>query len=352
MNLMNEIAENVSINAWVSKYLRAPFQVNKPHESDAELISLPGDSQHYLAVTIDTVSEEITSGLYRDPFTMGWVTVMASLSDLAAVGAAPLGLVIAVSVEPSRDAEFTGRIALGIEAACRTAGVFILGGDTNQAPTISLTSCAFGLVSRKKVMTRVGCRPGDLVFVSSKVGSGNAFALARLSGLSESYLAETSYRPFANLKAGEFLSRFASCCMDTSDGLLASLDQLARINGVGFEIQTDWDEILAPEAIDISRGTGIPLWTMAAGPHGEFVLTFTVAPDRQDEFYGAAERHGLKPLRIGKVIDCPGVRLRTSGDRLIDIDMAYLRNLLAVVDGDLKRFIGEFLAYGRKAGLE
>jgi thiamine monophosphate kinase len=127
MNALNEIIENRAINSWVRCFTRDAHQLNRPHESDAEIIPIPGDPTRCLAVTIDTVAEEITTGLYRDPHTMGWVTIMASLSDLAAVGATPLGLVISVCVEPGRSAEFTRGIAQGMEDACRALGVFILG---------------------------------------------------------------------------------------------------------------------------------------------------------------------------------------------------------------------------------
>ena len=187
MNRMGEILENVIIDSWIRHFRPTPGQINKPHEADAELVDIPGDSEHYLAITIDTVAEEITTGLYQDPYTMGWVTVSACLSDLAAVGAEPLGLVVSVSVEPGRDEAFTSSIAQGMEDACRNLGVFILGGDTNTTPTISLTACALGLVSRERGMTRRGCQPGEDVFITGGVGAGNALGIVRLTDIPDDY---------------------------------------------------------------------------------------------------------------------------------------------------------------------
>jgi len=68
------ILEIREINRWVRHFIRSPLQQNAPHASDAELVEIPGNRAFWLAVTIDTVSEEITKGIYRDPFTMGWVT--------------------------------------------------------------------------------------------------------------------------------------------------------------------------------------------------------------------------------------------------------------------------------------
>jgi len=75
---MEEILENRLINCWISHFARSSRQINKPHESDAELLEIGAESDSWLAVTIDTVSEEITQDVYKDAFTMGWMVVMAS----------------------------------------------------------------------------------------------------------------------------------------------------------------------------------------------------------------------------------------------------------------------------------
>lgn len=352
MNPMEEIFENVIIDSWVEHFRHTPSQVNMPHEADAELIETSGDPDHYLAITIDTVAEEITTGLYQNPYTMGWVTVMACLSDLAAVGAEPLGLVVSVSIESGRDRTFAGNIAQGMEDACRTLGICILGGDTNITPTISLTGCALGFVPRGKVMTRLGCKPGDDVFITGSVGAGNALGLVRLTNISDDHFTEKSYRPVARLKKGQFLRNHVSCCMDTSDGLLTTLDQLMRLNGLGFVIDCDWERILAPEVLRLCSKTGTPPWLMVAGPHGEFELLFTISADVADETLAQPEFEGANPIRLGRVQQTPAVSLTFPSGRSVDVHMAPLRNLLQTVDGDLERYVREFRTFGKKWGLE
>ncbi len=349
---MDKILENVIIGTWAEHFQRSKNQVNIPHETDAELIEIPGDLERYLAVTIDTVAEEISSGLYRDPYTMGWVTVMASMSDLAAVGADPLGLVVSVSIESHREQVFTNAIAQGMEDACRNLGVFILGGDTNETTEISLTACALGFVSRSNMISRRGCKPGDAVFVTDGIGMGNALGLVRLGGYPDDYFPERLYRPIANLKQGQVLREYASCCMDTSDGLLTTLDQLTRINGVGFEIHCDWIKILAPEVLEFCEHTQSPHWLMAAGPHGEFKLVFTVPENSVDSLLAVADSKGLNLIRIGKVQITPVVSLKLTSGKRVEIDMAPLRNLLYTAGGDMQRYIDEFRAFGKKWGIE
>ncbi len=352
MNRMEEIFENAGIASWVKHFLHAPHQFNQPHEADAELIELPGDPDHYLAVTTDTLAEEIIMGLYRDPYTMGWVTVMACLSDLAAVGAKPLGLVVSISIESNRDEAFNNSIAQGMEDACRTLGIYILGGDTNLTPTISLTGCAFGLVPKKNVMTRCGFQPGDEVFITGNVGTGNALGMMRLTEIPEDIFPEKLYRPVANIKEGLILKKYVGCCMDTSDGLLTTIDQLMRINGFGFIIECNWEKILAPEVLELCNKTKTPPWFMIAGPHGEFELLFAISAKDKDKTTSQLKSEGINPIRIGRVQKTPVVSLALPSGRKVNIDMALVRNLLQTVEGDLDRYVREFKKLGKKWGIE
>lgn len=343
---MKDIVENSIIEQWAKHFARAPLQLNKPHQADAELVELPDG--HYLAITIDTVAEEITTGLYQEPYTMGWVTVMAVVSDLAAVGADPIGLVVSSSLEPSRDKKFVFEIARGIQDACVELGIYILGGDVNTTPSISLSGCAVGLVRKDKVMMRSGLKAGDVVFCSGRIGSGNALGLARLAGLPAQVFPEELYRPRARIRQGQLIREFASACMDSSDGLFTTLDQLMRINDLGFEINCEWEKILAPEAYRLCRDTSTPFWAMAAGPHGEFELVFTVSAEKVDEFGKAANSRGFSPIKLGRVQSSPKLTLVTSSKQHLDIDMAPLRNLLYTTEGDMGRYMEEFREYGKK----
>jgi thiamine-monophosphate kinase len=351
MNDINKILENVEIGHWANYFSRNPKQCNKLHETDAELIEIPGDSNSYLAITIDTVAEEITTGLYREPYTMGWVTIMACLSDLAAVGATPLGIVISVSYEPGRDHHFISEIARGMDDACQELGVFILGGDTNTTETISLTACSFGLTERDTLMTRRGCMPGDEVFIIGGAGSGNALGLVRLSQLSDDLYPEHLYRPRVNIKAGRLLRNYASCCMDTSDGVLTTLDQLMRLNEVGFDIDCRWNEILLPEVMELCNKTGTPPWMMLAGLHGEFLLLCTIPARNVEKIHSDLRSEGIDLIRMGRVKQSPGITLNLPSGEKADIDMAPIRNLLQTVNGDLNRYIREFWNLGHKWGL-
>ena len=91
MYQLDEILENKIINNLINGFERSPVQLNKPYESDSEIILL-GNIK--LTVTTDSISEEISTGLYDDPYLIGWMIVTVNISDLAAVGAKPIGILI------------------------------------------------------------------------------------------------------------------------------------------------------------------------------------------------------------------------------------------------------------------
>jgi len=351
MKKTEAIIETAMINRWARHFTPPANRVNRPHETDSELVDSPAFPGHYLAVTIDTVAEEISSGIYRDPFTAGWVTVAASISDLAAVGADPLGLVVSVTLDPAAD-DYNAGIARGMEQACRAAGTAILGGDTNSGERVALTGCALGLVPKNRVLTRRGCRAGDVVYVSGPVGAGNALGFVRLAGLPDKLFPEHSYRPASRLGASRLLRDYATCCMDSSDGLLATLDQLLRLNNVGFRIDCHWEALLAPDVLQLCRGTGTPGWAMAAAPHGEFELVAAVPRAKEAQFLGAAREQDARFIRLGVVQEAPDLVFALPSGRAVTVDAAPFRNLLFTVGADLQRYRREFLALGASMGLE
>jgi thiamine-monophosphate kinase len=351
MSNVDDAAENAAISRWAGRFRRASAQINKTHEADAEIYADPAFPDHYLAVTIDTVDEEIASGIYRDPFTMGWVSIMASLSDLAATGAVPLGLVISTTVEQSRPAGFIERIACGMEEAALACGTFILGGDTNSGSSPALTSCAVGLVPRGELMMRSGMAPGQTVFATGPLGSGNALGLARLAGVSEEQYPESGYRPFARLEHGILVRRHASWAMDTSDGLLATLDQLMRINGKGFVIEAPWKSMIGRRARDLCAATQTPEWMMLAGPHGEFELVFGVASERLESFHAGAQAAGFTPLMLGTVQENQSLTRAVPGAPRGEIDFLPLRNAIHACGAHPQDLLRQFEAFGKEAGL-
>ena len=270
--MTTDVRELALIASLTRGFTRSPRQLNRLQESDAELLRL--DDGLTLALTTDTIAEEIASGLYADPWLAGWMLVMANFSDIAAVGAEPLGILIAETFPDGMDPEAIAGLQKGIQDACVACGSWVLGGDTNAGDRLLLTGTAVGTVRGAPALTRVGIFPGDSIYCTGPVGGGNAFAAARLAG----EFRQPSYRPAARLREGQVLRGRASACMDTSDGLLTTLDQLGRLNDVGFELHVTGNALLGEETLAAAKALDVPAWLFLAGPHGEFELVFALSP--------------------------------------------------------------------------
>jgi len=339
--MLNQILENNSIGNLVKFFSRSPLQQNGLHESDAELIKLPG-TNITLAITMDSIVEEIEAGLYTDPYLIGWMTVMVNASDLAAVGAESLGILINETLLSENNDEFNSKLQRGIEDACSECNMHILGGDTNFSSRMEMTGCAIGHISEGQPLTRLGCKPGDYLFVSGNPGLGSAFALNQLKNNSFSEHVSLSYQPKSRLKEGLLLRNFATCCMDTSDGVFAALDQLMRLNNVGFRIESDLENFIHTDALSICKSAHIPLWLMLAGHHGEFELVFTVSPNNVDDFFESVQQIYWEPILIGEVIEEQEVRF-LHNSKMVSIDTGRIRNLFVETEGDVNEYLNQLI---------
>ncbi|MCI0473902.1 MAG: AIR synthase related protein, partial [Ignavibacteria bacterium] len=315
--------------------------LNKLHESDAELINLP-EACFTLALTTDTIAEEIESGLYGDPYTAGRMLVIVNLSDLSAVGANPIGLLLSEIFAADTDKNFISELQRGISDACIEAGTYILGGDTNTGAKTQIGATATGIISDGKIITRKGCLHGDILFSSGKLGAGNAFAFsALLAGKEKSVF---PFIPVIRTKEGIIIRKHGSCCMDTSDGAVAALDQLMRINGKGFVINAEYKDYIDANVIGLSHKFNIPVFNFLAGIHGEFELIFTVPNENAEAFLSDAGRIGWIPVQLGNVIAEQEIIFKTN-DGFIKPDTGYIRNLYEGKKGNVKEYAEELIRY-------
>jgi thiamine-monophosphate kinase len=326
-------------------FRRSPAQRNERHGADAELLGLPGGST-VLAITTDAISEEIASGLYADLELIGWMTVLVNASDLAAVGATPLGILLTQTLRTGmRDADLE-RLQRGIANATNAAGLPVLGGDTNTGPRLHMAATAVGLVPDGHLLTRRGAVPGHVVLASGPLGLGGAYALARFSA---GAIAEPAFRPRPRLAEGQLVRRYGSCCMDTSDGVIATLHELSRLNGVGFALDRPLSTLLHPEAVAVARAADLAPPLLLAGPHGEFELVFTLPRQDLPAFRRGAAGLGWEPLELGRVMEEPGVWLG-SGVDAVRLDAGAIRDAYGECGGDLGRYRARLMELLRPTG--
>lgn len=332
---MNEVQENRLLAGW-TRFLprRSPAQVGAIHESDCELVAL--GRGRLLAITTDAVDEEVELGLYPDATVAARMAVVATLSDLAAVGATPLGLVTSVCLPRDRPAAALAELAAGIASAADAAGTFVLGGDTSEGAALRIACTGVGIVPAESVLRRVGLLPGDHLFATGPLGAGAALAAVRLVGLCPRAVGvdAAAFHPPCRLAEGDALRGIASACIDTSDGLVAALDQLARINEVAIDVEADPESLLAPSARAARALAGASALTVLSTMHGEFELVFGVPAAHLEELAAVAARLDWRPVAIGRVR--AGRGLTVEGVRL---DGARVRNAWAEANGDLPRYL-------------
>jgi thiamine-monophosphate kinase len=205
-------------------------------------------------VTQDTVVEGVHFPLewtmWRE---LGYKATAVNLSDLAAMGAEPEGLVVTIAAPATTTSSAIAELYEGLNEP----GVPVLGGDLSSSPFVSVTVTALGRSER--VPGRAGARPGDELVVTGPLGASAAgfYAMSHeLSGFDA--LVERHQRPPSRLEEGRRLARVAHAMIDISDGILRDADRIAERSEVKLVIEPE----AVPRAEGIERVADLPFWTM------------------------------------------------------------------------------------------
>jgi thiamine-monophosphate kinase len=263
---------------------------------------------------------------------------MVNMSDLAAVGATPVGVLISEIHPEFLDDSFRSKMHNGISDACKECSSYVIGGDTNFGKQLMISATAIGITKNKMFNTRTGCKPGDVLYTTGKLGIGNAYALTQLAETE----CQIEYKPVAKLKAGKSIWGIASSCIDTSDGAIAALDQIMRLNDVGIKMDSDWIGKLDNNSKSIIYESGLPLWFLLAGQHGEFELIFTVPAEKESILENISSQHSLHFLRIGEIQSKEGFYLNIN-DKLVQLPTERIRNIASRKNFNLNSYLKSLL---------
>lgn len=251
------------------------------------------------------------------PKQMGSKAVVANLSDLAAMGAEPLGLIFSVALPRKLDVEFVKRLVKGMDEAARKYGTYIVGGDLDEGNEITIVGAAFGLILKQELLKRSGAKKGDIVAVTGKLGAASAglkLLLEKLPLKGYRALVKAQLEPVARVREGGRLARSGAvtAAIDVTDGLAANLWQLARESRVRITI----DRGKIPEhplvrKFAIQHGFNLDDFVLFGGE--DFELLFTVRPKGWDKVQRALERVGTTATMIGHVSRGKGVFVQVNG---------------------------------------
>ncbi len=257
--------------------------------------------ERYLLVTTDVIAEKTHIPRGASPKDIGWHIIAINLSDIAAMGGKPLGIVVALGLPKFLSVNFLKELAEGMNDCASEFGISVIGGDTKEHEQLTLCGTAFGVVGKDEIMRREGAKVGDVIAVTGKLGRGGSayYALKRKTKFKKTI--RSLLRVFPKVIEAQVLAKMTSvsCCMDISDGLAASIYQLGKRNDVGFEI--DLEKIpIAKEVKDISTNED-ELKEMVLYHGGDYELLLTIKRERIKEAIEAVKNVGTSLTPIGLV---------------------------------------------------
>lgn len=314
----------------IAKYF-APLASGMPGAlglgDDAAIIApAPG---HEIVTTVDALTEGVHFLPDDPPGDIARKMLRCNLSDLAAMGARPIGYLMTTALTDRVDEAWIAAFTAGLAADQREFGIGLLGGDTTSTPgLLSLTVTAFGEVPTGKALRRNGARAGDLVMVSGTIGDGALGLLVsrgELPGLDrqdrDALIAR--YRlPQPRLKLGAALlgRDLATAALDVSDGLVADLGHICEQSHLSATI--DVASVPLSEAVRHAITADPNLLAVALTGGDDYELLFTIALEKRDIVKTLSRELGLPITEIGAMAPGQGVRALDTAGKPMAFDRA------------------------------
>ena len=288
----------------IARYFDRPVRRARLGVGDdcALLVPTPGRA---LAVSTDM----LVAGRHffddANPTSLGWKTLAVNLSDLAAMGATPLGFTLALAL-PSVDEKWLEAFSDGLFECAARFDCELIGGDTTRGP-LTLSVTVFGEVDEAKALRRDRARPGDDLWVSGSIGRA-ALALRRVTDERRDAkmacpptLRAALDRPWPRVALGRALAGIAHAAIDVSDGLAQDLGHLVAKSEVGAEVWVD----RLPFGDELQALPSDEREALALAGGDDYELCFTAPRTARASVQAAAEAVGVRVARVG-VIDGSG----------------------------------------------
>jgi thiamine-monophosphate kinase len=265
---------------------------------DCAVVSVPRGMQ--LAVTTDTLIDNVHFPHGTLPEDIACKAVAVNLSDLAAMGAEPAWVTLALSF-PDVDEDWIRAFADSFRITAEKYNVQLIGGDTTQGPLV-ITVQAMGLVDPDRIMRRDRAKPGDSVYVTGTLGDAAAGLRILQQGRpvddSHAWLVERLNRPQARTTIGMKLAHCCSCAIDISDGLIADLGHILAASQCGATINIDKIP-LSHQLVEYSTDRNEVDWEMVLSGGDDYELCVVAPPENEVELMSIASVTSTPLTRIG-----------------------------------------------------
>ncbi len=312
----------------IARYF-APLAAEAPGtfglRNDAALLpSLPGSS---IVVTADSLASGVHFRPQDPPELVAKKCLRVNLSDLAAMGAKPLGYLLNLALPRGENEDWVRRFSAGLAEDQAEFGISLYGGDTvaTDGPLL-ITVTAFGATPEGRALDRGTAEAGDLIYVSGSLGDaalGLAAFNAQLPDLDEASaerLRDRYLLPRPRVALGQRLLRegLASAAMDVSDGLVADLGHIAKASGLGAEVRAANLPLSAAAAGVMELRPDLSASILGGGD--DYELLFTLAQERAEDIAKLALDLELPLTCIGKMLPGEGVTVLGPDQKVIEVD--------------------------------
>ena len=227
--------------------------------------------------------------------------VVATVSDFAAKGVQPRGLLVSLGLSPPVRLSMVNEIGSGLAKGAKKYHCRIIGGETSETDDLVIDCIGFGFSEPRKILRRDGAKPGDVIAVTGDFGrtaAGLRILLGRKKPWPHKYskLMSSVLHPVAKLETGLKLAQtnFVNSSIDSSDGLSWSLHEIARLSQVNMVLETI---PVAPDAKTFAREQGLDPEELALFGGEEYELVLTIKRDR----FASARRRIPSLRKIGNV---------------------------------------------------
>ena len=268
---------------------------------DSAIMSIPNGYE--LVVTVDTMVEDVHFFKGTNPKSLGHKLLAVNLSDLAAMGADPVSVTLALTMVKANKQWLT-EFSAGFLNLAKQYSLDLIGGDTTSGALV-LTVQALGIVPENQALKRSTANVGDLIFVTGNLGeAGLGFKIE--TGYecdSPKEALKQFHKPEPKVKEGIAIRPIASACIDLSDGIASDLKHILASSNVGARL--DWEKI--PLSNQVKKYiTETDDWKMPLSAGEDYQLCFTVNPDKVDLI-------NIECTQIGVIERQSGLRIQRSG---------------------------------------
>ncbi len=288
------------------------------HE-DAGAISL-GNKQ-LMVVTTDLIGKKTHVPPRMTLFQMGRKAVIVNISDLAAMGAKPLGLVFSIGLPRNISIEEAAEIAKGLNAGAVEYDTCVFGGDTNQTEDIILAGTAIGLTNEEEILLRSGAKENDIVAVTGWIGSA-ALGLYLLKNNidADEKILNSVLEPIARLREALELSKLRAITSagDITDGLAFELHKIGEASDKGMII-SETELPITEEVKKVAEANMLNPPELALYIGEDFELVLTIKPEKWNLVKKRCEELGLKITQVGKVVKDKRIMIRTRNGDLVPL---------------------------------